>query len=330
MRKKFEYFEPETIEEAISLLVKYKGQARLFAGGTDLLPLMKQEVVSPQYLINIKKNPGLDYINPDNGKGLKVGALTTLHAIETSPVIREKCGILAQAASKVASLQIRNIGSIAGNICQGYRCWYYNQSHDWRKFWAPCYKRGGDICYADKGAKRCQNMVLRSDTAPALIALGAKVKLVGEDGERVIPIKDFFEKTGNRLRGDEILTEIQIPDQPPHACGVYLRWSPRRALDYPVVGTAVIMEMDTENSLCRNIKIIFSSVAPVPFEVDEAEDFLRGKKIDSDIIDMAAQIVRDSVATKAIKFGDHSADYKTTMAGILIKQSIEDCLKLAK
>ena len=329
MRKKFEYFEPETIEEVISLLVKYKGQARLFAGGTDLLPLMKQEVVSPQYLINIKKIPGLDYINPDNGKGLKVGALTTLHAIETSPVIREKYGILAQAASKAASLQIRNIGSIAGNICQGYRCWYYNQSHDWHRAWVPCYKRGGDICYVDKGLKGCQMMVLLSDTAPALIALGAKVKAVGENGERVIPAKGFFKKSGNVLKADEMLTEIQIPAQPPHACGAYLRWSPRKAIDYPVVGAAVTMEMDT-GSLCRNTKIVLGALAPVPFEVDEAEDFFRGKKIDSDIIDEAAQTVRDNIATQAISFGDHSADYKTTMAGILVKQAIEECLKSAK
>ena len=270
MRKKFEYFEPETIEEAISLLAKYKGKARLFAGGTDLLALMKQEVVSPQYLVNIKKIPGLDYINPDGGKRLKIGALTTLHAIETSPVVREKFSILTQAASKVASLQIRNSGSIGGNICQDYRCWYYNQSHDWRKSWAPCYKRGGDICYVDKGAKRCQNMFLLSDTAPALITLGAMVKAVGRDRERVIPVKDFFKKSGNRLKGDEILTEIQIPDQSPHACGVYLRWSPRKAIDYPVVGAAVIMEMDTA-SLCRNTKIVLGALAPVPFEVDEAE-----------------------------------------------------------
>jgi xanthine dehydrogenase YagS FAD-binding subunit len=325
---KFEYFEPKTIDEAASLLAKYKRKAKLLAGGTDLLVLLKQRLLSPQYLVNIKRISGLDYVNSDDGEGLKVGALTTLHTIETSAVVREKFSILAQAASKVASLQIRNIGSIGGNICQDSRCWYYNQSHDWHRAWIPCYKRGGHVCYVDKGDKGCQKRILQSDTAPALIALGAKMKVVGEDGERVIPVKSFFRKVGNVLKADEILAEIQIPNQPPHASGAYLRFSPRKAIDYPVVGIAVMMGMESES--CRDIKIVSGAVTPVPFEIAEAEDLLRGRKIDSDIIDRVAQTAKDKVATQAISFGDHPADFKTNITGVLVKRAIEECLKSAK
>jgi xanthine dehydrogenase YagS FAD-binding subunit len=326
--KKFESFEPKTIEGAVSLLAKYKREAKLLAGGTDLLVLLKQRLLSPQYLVNIKRIPGLDYINSNDGEGLKVGALTTLRTIETSAVVRKKFSILAQAASKVASLQIRNIGSIGGNICQDSRCWYYNQSHDWHRAWTPCYKLGGKVCYVDKGVKGCQMRVLLSDTAPALIALDAKLKIVVGNGERVIPVKDFFKKVGNVLKPDELLTEIQIPSQPVNSCGVYLRFSPRKAIDYPVVGIAVVMGVDL--GVCRDVKIVSGAVASVPFEIDKAEDLLRGKKIDSDIIDGVAQTTKDQLDTQAISFGDHSADFKTNMTRVLVKRAIEECLKSAK
>jgi len=173
-------------------------------------------------------------------------------------------------------------------------------------------------------------MFLLSDTAPALMALGAKVKAVGENGERVIPAKDFFKISRNALKADEILTEIQIPNQPAYTSGVYLRYSPRKAIDYPIVGIAVMMRMDSEYSLCRDIKIISSAATPVPFEIDEAEELLRGKKIDSDAIEKTAQIAKDKVAPQAINFGDHSADFKTNIAGVLVIQAIEACLKSAK
>jgi len=326
--KKFGYCEPKTVEEAISLLNKYKGKARLIAGGTDLLVLMKQRLVRPEYLINMKGISELDYVNFDDGEGLKVGALTTLNTIETSAMVQKRFGILAQAAGKVAALQIRNIGSIGGNICQDYRCWYHNQSHDWRRFWTPCYRRGGDICYVNKGSKQCQRAYL-SDTAPALIALGAKLRVVGGKGERVIPAKDFFKKSRNILKADEILTEIQIPNQMPHTTGLYLKFSLRKAIDYPMVGIAVVMSMDSKNSLCHDIKIVSGAVTPIPLEIGEAEDILRGKKIDSDIIDRAAQTAKAKVAAQAIRSIDHSADFKTNIAGVLLKRAIEGCLRLA-
>ena len=321
--KKFEYFEPKSVEEAVSLLAKYKGKAKLLAGGTDLLVLMKQRLLIPQYIINIKKISDLNHINLNDGKGLKIGALTTLSSIETSTVVRKKFNILAQAASKVASRQIRNIGSIGGNICQDPRCWYYNQSHDWHRAWTPCYTLGGKVCCGDEEVKGCQRKVLLSDIAPALFALGAKIKIVRENGERIVPIKDFYKKVGNVLKSDELLTEIQIPAQLPNSIGIYSKYSPRKAIDYPMAAVAVMKKIDS--GVCTDIKIISSAVTTVPFEVSEAEDLLRGNKIDSGIIEQVVQTVRDKVARHAISFGDHSADFKTEITGVLVKRALEEC-----
>ena len=326
--KTFEYLEPKTVDEAVSILNKCGGKAKLIAGGTDVLVLMKQEVVTPQCLVNIKGIPGLDYINSDGGDGIKIGALTTLRAVETSSVIKEKFGVLAQAAGRVAYLQIRNVGSIAGNICQESRCWYYDQSHDWHRSWTPCYKLGGKVCYVDKRDKGCLKRILQSDLAPALIALGARVKIVGGDGEKVIPVKDFFKKVGNILKTDEILTEAQIPNQPPNTVGVYSRYSVRKSIDYPVVGVAVVMNL--EEGWCRDIKIVSVAAASAPIEIDEVEALFTGKKIDSELIDKTVQVTKDKMATQAIKLGEHSADFKTNMAGVLVKRAIEACLESVK
>jgi len=326
--KTFEYLEPGTIKEAVSTLDKYRGKAKVLAGGTDLLVRMKQEVVTPQYLVNIKKIAGLDYIKSDGGKGIKIGALTPLRTIETSEVVQKKYGVLAQAASRVAYLQIRNVGTIAGNISQESRCWYYNQSHDWHRSWTPCYHLDGKVCYADKEAKGCQNRILQSDTAPALIALGARVKIVGGSGERVIPVKDFFKKVGNVLKPDEIITEIEIPAPSANTVGVYSRYSVRKAMDYPVVGIAVVM--DLEGDLCRDIKIVSVAVSTAPVEISEVEALLKGKKINADLFDEAEQLAKAKITPQAVKLGDQSAEFKANMVGVSVKRAIGECLRLAK
>jgi CO/xanthine dehydrogenase FAD-binding subunit len=207
MMKDFEYFEPATLSEASSLLSRYKGEAKVIAGGTDLLVGMKQGIINPRYLINIKKIPHLNHIDYDEKKGFSIGALTTLHAVETSLRIREKIRLLAEAAHRVGVTRIRNIGTIGGNLCQDSKCLYYARTHLWR--WAPCYRGGGDVCYAVDGAKRCQAMAT-AETAPALLCLGAKVKVTGLKGERAVAIDDFFGSAGEtNLGADAILTEIR-------------------------------------------------------------------------------------------------------------------------
>ena len=204
---KFEYFAAKTIEEACSLLSKYKGEARVLAGGTDLLVQMKNREVTPRCLINIKGIPDLDYIRYDDKEGLRIGALTTIEALKTSPLIRRRFGILSQAAGVLGTVQIRNRGTIAGNLC---------------------------------------NASPAAETAPALIILAATARIVGVGGERAVALEDFFIGPGrSALQSDEILTEIQIPNLPPRSGGVYLKHSIKR-MDIAIVGVGVVITLDGE------------------------------------------------------------------------------------
>lgn len=205
---KFEYFAPTTIKDACSLLSKYEGEACVLAGGTDLLVKMKNRKMLPSYLISIKNIPDLGYIRYDEKEGLRIGALTTIEAIKASPVIRQRFGILAQAAGVVGSVAIRNQGTIGGNLC---------------------------------------NAAPSAETAPALIALAAKAKIAGLSGQRTVALEDFFTGLGETvLQTGEILTEIQVLDLPTRSSGVYLKHSLRK-MDIAIVGVGVVVTLNGES-----------------------------------------------------------------------------------
>jgi carbon-monoxide dehydrogenase medium subunit len=205
---KFDYFAPKAIEEVCSLLSKHRGEARVIAGGTDLLAKMKNRRLLPAYLISLKNIPDLDYIRDDGEGVLRIGALTDLESIKNSAVIRRRFGILSQAAGCMGSVAIRNQGTIGGNLC---------------------------------------NAAPSAETAPALIALGTKAKMAGLSGERTIALEDFFTGPGETvLQADEILTEIQIPSLPPRSGGIYLKHSLRK-MDIALVGVGVVVTLDGES-----------------------------------------------------------------------------------
>ena len=247
---RFEYLAPKTIDEALSLLSQYKEKAKVIAGGTDVVPQLKRrEIKAPQYIVDLKGIPGLDYIKYDEVGGLTLGALATIHAVETSPIIREKFSILFQAAQSMASPQVRNRGTIVGNIC---------------------------------------NAVPSADTATALLTLEAKLKLISQQSERMVNIEDFFTGPNQTVLADEeILQEIQIPSLPPHAKGIYLKLTPRRSMDLAIVGVAVVVI--PEDGLCNDIRIALGAVAPTPIRVKRAEGILKGQRFNEQLMEKAAQ-----------------------------------------
>jgi carbon-monoxide dehydrogenase medium subunit len=281
---KFNYLAPTTLDEALSLLAQYKSKARVIAGGTDLVPKLKRrEVKAPEYVIDLKGIPGLDKIRQDTG-GLSLGALVTIGVVESSPLIQQKFAILAQAAQSMASPQVRNRGTIAGNIC---------------------------------------NAVPSADSAPALLTLGARLKLISRKGERTINIEDFF--TGpNRtaLTDEEILLEIKIPDMPPKSKGVYLKLSPRRAMDLAIVGAAVVVV--PEDGICKDIRIALGAVAPTPLRTMKAETVLKGQKFNDNLIEKAAK----AAAAETSPIDDHraSAEYRRDMIEVLVKRAIKQAI----
>jgi len=281
---RFNYLAPVTLNEALSLLVRYKGKAKVIAGGTDFVPKLKRrEIGAPEHVIDLKAIPGLDNIKYDVS-GLSLGALVTIGAVETSAIIQEKFGILAQAARSMASPQVRNRGTIAGNIC---------------------------------------NAVPSADSAPALLTLGAKLKLISRKGERTVGIEDFF--TGpsqTALADDEILQEIHIPHPPPNSKGVYLKLTPRRAMDLAIVGVAAVVI--AEDGVCKDIRIALGAVAPTPIRAKDAEAILKGQKLDDKLIEKAAL----AAAGQSKPIDDHraSAEYRRDMVEVLVRRAIKQAI----
>jgi carbon-monoxide dehydrogenase medium subunit len=245
----FEYFEPATLADAVALLGRYNRQASILAGGTDLLVEIKEQLKQPDYVINIKKIPGLDCLNYDEDEGLRIGALVTVRRIETSPLVQAKYASLAQAARDLASIQVRCRATVAGNICRA----------------SPS-----------------------ADTLPPLIADGAVVKVFGLQGERVILLEEFFIGPGKTvMTQDEVLTEIAVPAPPLHTGKVYIKHGRRKAMELATVGVAVTLTL--AGDICQEIRIVLGAVAPTPLRARQAEAVLRGKRIDEAAISAAAQ-----------------------------------------
>lgn len=327
---KFEYFEPKTVEEAFPLLSQYKGEANVIAGGTDLLVRMNQRVATPSHLITLKFIPNLSYIEHDQKKGLRIGALTKLHALETSAIIRENFSILARAAGRVASPQIRNTATIGGNICLDTRCWYYNQSHQWRKSFPPCYKVGGDRCHVVKRGDHCYSL-FSADTVPALIGLGAKIKIMGSSGERLIALEEFYTGVGetvNILQPDEIVMEVQVPNPPSHTGGVYLKYSTRDAIDFPILGVAVVITVDSKNGSCKEARIVLGAVSSAPVRAVKAEDGLRGKEIKDDLLEKIGEAAAKE-AGPIVHIGA-PVGHKRRMVKVFVKRATRQALEMAK
>ena len=318
---KFEYLEPQTIEQACSLLAEHDGQARLLAGGTDLLVLMKLRVETPQYLINLKRIKGLDELSDSPQDGLRIGPLNTLRSLAESPLLREKYPVLAQSAGAVASPNIRNTATIGGNLCLDAKCWYYNQSEFFRAGRTPCFKRGGEQCYVVKGGKFCYALVA-ADTVAALIALDARAKVVSSQGERTIPVAEFFTGKGetvNVLTPREVVTEIQVPAQPAGTTSAFIKQAFRRSIDFAITSAAAVLTRDADGT-CQSARIALTAVSNAPVKAVKAAELLKGKRIDEGLAAEAGQAaVSESRPISAIWT---SVYHRRAVIGTLVKRAI--------
>ena len=314
----FEYFEPVRLEEAVSLLGRYGKEAKLLAGGTDLLVTMKQGVVKPSYIINIKRIPDMNSISHSEGKGFRIGSLTTLREVESFPLVRRWIGVLAQAARQVSTTRIRSLGTIGGNLCQDVKCVYYPWAYLWRR--AACHRAGGDTCYLVKGAGKCQAMAT-SDLAPVLVALGAKVVITGRSGEKTVPVEQFFVEAGMTvLQEDELLTTIEIPDMPLGTVGVYLKHSRRGAVGFAIAGVAVVLTFGVDNETCNEARISLIGVGRTPLRASKAEAILKGQIITESLIEQVSK--KASAEARPVSDIHGSADYRRRIVGSLARQAI--------
>ena len=246
----FEYIEPSSIPETVAILARFGARARVLAGGTDVLTALKEDWERPEWIISLGRIPGLATIRYDEREGLRIGALATVRSVETSPAVRSHYPALSVAAGSLASVQIRNLATVAGNLCRA----------------APS-----------------------ADMAPILVALQAEVKLVGPAGERIVALGSFFIGPGRTaLNRDELLTEIRVPPSSLGAGAAYIKHSPRRAMDLAVVGVAVVMTLD--GPICREARIVLGAVAPIPLRAQLAEQALIGQRATPTLAEEAGRI----------------------------------------
>jgi xanthine dehydrogenase YagS FAD-binding subunit len=298
-----------TLQEAVQLAqaARQAGQSVSFAGGgTDLLQLVKDRIPNrpgsgaPDVLVNLKTIPGMDAVAVGRGGALTVGGLVSLSALAADAWVRERFTAVAEAAESVGTPQIRNVGTVAGNLVQRPWCWYYRNGF-------PCYKAGGDRCFSAGGENQLHAIfgggpsyiVHPSDLAPALVAMGASFRVVGPGGERTMPAADFFVlprvdvEHENVLADDEVLASVEIPPPDAGTRSTYRKIMDREAWTHATVSAAVLLDMDGD--VCREARIVLGGVAPVPWRVPEVERLLAGQRITPELASgVAATAVADA------------------------------------
>lgn len=320
--KPFGHYDAACVEEAISFLKEPEKKNRCIAGGTDLLGVLKDEILSdyPDALINLKTIAGMDSIRESAGE-LRIGATAKIADIASSPLVREGYPALSQAAEAVASPEIRTMATIGGNLCQDIRCWYYRYPHSMggrmlclRKGSGPCHAGKGDNRYhAILGAEGCV-AVCPSDTAVALSALAAGILLVGEQGVRRLAVEAFFTPFGNALKEGELLKEIGIPVPPPGSRQVFVKFTERKPIDFAIASVALLVTMD--QGKCASARVFLGGVAPMPWRAHGTEQILMGKIIDAETAERAAHA---SVAGAKPLSGN---GYKLEITKALVKRAL--------
>ena len=318
--KSFAHYNAGTVREAVKLLKEYDGKARINAGGTDLLGALRDKSIPvyPEALINIKNIKDLEYIRKDKA-GLQIGALTKLADIVSSQEVVENYPILAEAAHTVATPQIRNMGTLGGNLAQDVRCWYYRYP---AQIGGPvtCLRKGSGTCLAVRGDNRYHAViggkkcfaVCPSDTATALAALDAHVVAAGPEGKRKIAVADFYNPLGNALGKDEIILSVLIPKRPGESRQRFSKFTLRKPIDFAVVSVAVVI--DIADGLCKDLRIVLGAVAPGPYRAYAAEEYLKGRAIDEETAAKAAELALKDAKPLSMN------GYKIKIAQTLVKR----------
>lgn len=283
----FEYFEPKSIAEATDLLARYGEEIKVIAGGTDLLVDLKLDNIKPKYIVNVKIIPGLNYIHYDPENGLRIGALTTIRALEKSAEVRQRYAVLWQAARLLGNVAIRNVATLGGNLC---------------------------------------NAAPSADTALSLIGLSAVAKIAGSGGEREVPLEEFFIGPGKTVLSiNELLVEIQVPVPPHDTRGAFIKYGIRSTSDLPIVNVAAVVNLETGDGVCQDVRIVLGNVASTPMRARKAEEIARGKKLDDGTIPACAQAAADEAHPREGSIRA-SAEYKKAMVKVFTEQALRAAL----
>ncbi len=320
--KAFEYIFPKDKEAVPKILAKAGDKALLYAGGTDALARMKEGLVAPDIVVNLKKLQGLKFIKED-GKGLHLGAATTLAEIAASKEAQQYPGLI-EAVKSVGTIQLRNMGALGGNLCQRPRCWYYRNS----KF--DCLRKGGDTCFAFDGENKYHciiggdpcYIVHPSDVAPMLIALDARIEILGARGSRMVKAENFFVLPDqdpfheNILANDEMVASVFIPAKAKRLKSHYIKFRERDSFDFAMVSVAIAAKVG--DAKLSDVRIVYGGVAPKPWKARQAEQALEGVQASEDRVLAAAKLE----FAKAEPLSQN--EYKVVLAGNLLKRAVRE------
>jgi 4-hydroxybenzoyl-CoA reductase subunit beta len=319
----FTYLPARTLDVAVRWMGEHGTDAMLVAGGTDLYPNMKRRQFEPKVLVGIGSIRELGGVRGTVREGLTIGAGMTLSGVARRPEIVAHFPALATAAGLVSSPQLRNMGTIGGNVCVDTRCNYYNQSHAWRKAVGFCMKKDGDICLVAPGSPRCW-AVSSSDTAPVLWSLGARARLVGPGGERTIPVEALFRDDGIDYlakQRDEIVADFTLPAADGWRCA-YLKLRRRGSFDFPVLGVAVALRLegDPARGVVSEARIVLGAVASLPRPAPEAAQALVGERLTPELIERVADLA--ARPAKPLDNTDFTHPYRKRMTRVFVARAL--------
>jgi 4-hydroxybenzoyl-CoA reductase subunit beta len=316
----FTYLAPVSVTDAVKLMADHGPEAMLVAGGTDLYPNMKRRQFEPSVLVGLRGIRDLIGVRGSANAGMTIGAGTILTAVSEHAEIARSYPALATAAGLVSSPQLRNMGTIGGNVCVDTRCNYYNQSYQWRKAVNFCMKKDGEICLVAPGSHRCW-AVSSSDTAPVLWSLGATVRLVGPEGERVIPISALYQDDGIQYlskQPGEVVTEIVLPPAEGWR-STYLKLRRRGSFDFPVLGVAVALRM--EGDTVKEAAITLGAVASQPRPAPDAAALLVGQRLSPELIERVAEAAYRP--SKPLDNTDLTHPYRKKMTRVFVARALK-------
>ncbi len=324
----FRFVIPDRLEEALRVLAGEGPAARAVAGGTDLWPNMKRRHQSADTVVSLMRVPGLAGVS--NGRAhqneLSIGATTLLADIENDKIVRARYPALARAVASISSPPLRNMGTLGGNLCLDTRCTYYNQTEEWRRSIDYCMKEEGTICWVAPSSPRCWAHAA-SDAAPMLCALGARVALASDAGEREIPLEELYRDDGIDYltkRPDELLTRVLLPAESAAGACSSAFWKLRRrgSIDFAVLSSAVALWLDADGSV-RDARVFLGAVSSAPVEVPEAAGILRGGRPADEPIRQVARAARKAATPL------DNTDFRTQWRGVMVERYTEAALREA-
>ncbi|MGP8095242.1 MAG: FAD binding domain-containing protein [Candidatus Sulfotelmatobacter sp.] len=360
---RFKLLRPRSLDEAVDLLAKYSSDAgkdhvgtaapvrparavlasaavpgpserghptlqpsiRVLAGGTDLIPSMRQKLFEPECVLDLRKIAALRGIKPDAQGGVEIGALTTLREIERSDFLRQHYPVLTEAAATVASPVLRNMGTIGGNICLDTRCLWYNQSLTWRKGCGFCIKKDGDLCHVAPGGAKCW-AAFSGDTPPALLCLDAEIEIASSAGIRRLPLRDFYTGLGDtyrKLQPDELVTRVFLPASSAGYSGVYRKLRVRGSIDYPLAGVAVVMKRSSNGNGLSHVtdaRIGITAVNPAPLLVKGVSELFAGREMNEELATAAGDLAAKTA--KPLTTSALTPEYRREMIRVFTKRAV--------